>query len=114
MFQLFGHVFPVICVRQGRLCSSDRRPGPRKLEVQGGELDFVRIEIFFSLNGIDGALGNADGAVDAFVGVNDQHVGTFAKTVHGADVDAIGVFAADAGFGDDVGHSAIWGQGGCG
>ena len=108
MLQFVGHVFPVVRIRQGRLCAGNRRPRPGQLKVESSELDFVGIEIFFGLNGIDRAFRNADGAVDALVGVNHQHVGTFAKTVHGADVDAIGVFAADAGFGDDVGHSAAW------
>jgi len=110
MLQLFGDVFPVVCVRQRRLRPGNRWPHAGKFEIERGELDFVGIEIFFSLNGVDRALGNADSTVNAFVGVNHQHVGTFAKTVHGADIDAIGVFAADAGFCDDVGHSAIEGS----
>jgi hypothetical protein len=36
--------------------------------------------------------------------VDDQHVLAFVEAVDGANLDAIHVFAADAGFGNDIGH----------
>jgi hypothetical protein len=60
--------------------------------------------IFLGINGIDRALRDAHGAVDALIGVDGQEVGAFAEAVHGADINTVGVFAADAGFGDNVGH----------
>src|SRR3954469_8090408 len=42
-------------------------------------------------------------AIDALVGVDDEHVLAFVETVDRAHLNAIHVFAADAGFGDDVG-----------
>ena len=46
----------------------------------------------------------ADSAIDALVGMNDEHVLAFIKTVHRTDFDAIGVLTLDAGFGDNIGH----------
>lgn len=49
--------------------------------------------------------GFAHAAVDAFFGADDQHVLALVKTVDGANLDAIHIFAADTGFGNDVRHS---------
>jgi hypothetical protein len=43
-------------------------------------------------------------AIDALVRVDHQHVFALVETVHGANLHAIHVFAADAGFCDDIGH----------
>src|SRR3546814_6656668 len=43
-------------------------------------------------------------AIDAFLGVDDQHVLALVEAVHGANLDAIHIFAADAGVGDPIGH----------
>ena len=53
---------------------------------------------------LDRALGDAQRAVDALVGIDDQHVRALAKAVDRADIDAVGVLALDAALGDDVGH----------
>src|SRR4030095_10538960 len=53
---------------------------------------------------LDGAFRLAHPAIDAFVGVDDQHVLAFVEAIHRAHFDAIHVLAADAGFSDDVGH----------
>jgi hypothetical protein len=36
--------------------------------------------------------------------MDDQHVFALVEAVHGANFNAIGIFAFDAGFGDDVSH----------
>jgi hypothetical protein len=36
--------------------------------------------------------------------MDDQHVVALVETVHGANLNAIGIFAFDAGFSDDVSH----------
>src|SRR3546814_4121021 len=43
-------------------------------------------------------------AIDAFIGVDDQHVLALVEAIHGANLDAIHIFAADAGVGDHIGH----------
>jgi hypothetical protein len=60
--------------------------------------------IFLGVDGVDRALGDAYRAVDAFIGVDGQEIGAFAKAVDGTNVHTVGVFAADTGFGDNVGH----------
>ena len=50
------------------------------------------------------ALGLANAAVDAFVGVNDKHVGAFVKAIYRAYFYTIGVLALDAVFSNDECH----------
>ena len=56
---------------------------------------------------LDRAFRLAHAAVDALVGVDDQHVLALVEAVHGADLDAVHVLAPDAGFGDHVGHRSL-------
>ena len=49
----------------------------------------------------------AHSAVDTLVGVDDEHILAFIEAVDGTDLDAICVFALDALFIDDVGHSSF-------
>ena len=44
---------------------------------------------------------------NAVVGVDDEHVLALVEAIDRADLDAIGVFALDAGFIDDVGHAVV-------
>ncbi len=55
-------------------------------------------------NGLGGAFGFAHAAINALVGVDDEHVLAFVKAIHRAHFDAIHVFATNAGFGHGVGH----------
>ena len=57
------------------------------------------------LDRVDRAFRLADPAVDALVGVDDEHVLALVEAVDRADLDAIHVFAADAVVVDDVGHA---------
>jgi hypothetical protein len=63
--------------------------------------------VFFSVNGVDWAFRDANCTVNALIGVDRQKVRAFAKTVYGADIDAVGVFAFDTGFGNGMGHSGF-------
>jgi hypothetical protein len=60
--------------------------------------------VFFGVDSVDRAFGNADGAVNALIGVNGQKIGALAKAVHGTDINAIGVLAFDTGFSDGMCH----------
>lgn len=68
-------------------------------EVRLFGLDFTGFD-----DGVDGAFADANGAVYALVGIDDEKVGAFVKAIHGADTDAIRVFAGDAAFGDNKWH----------
>jgi hypothetical protein len=66
-------------------------------------------------DGLGRASRNANAAIDAFVGVNDEHVLADIEAVDGAHFDAIHVLAFDAVVRDDVGHQpafspALWRQ----
>ena len=39
--------------------------------------------------------------------MDDQHILPFVETIHGADFDAIGIFAGVAIVGNDVGHTVL-------
>ena len=46
----------------------------------------------------------ANAAVDAFIGVDDEHVVAFIKAIHRTYFNAVHIFAADAGIGNDISH----------
>src|SRR5262249_32056536 len=56
------------------------------------------------LDRLDRAFRLANTAIDAFVRMNDQHVLALVETIHGANLDAVHVFALDAIIVDDIGH----------
>ena len=64
----------------------------------------LKARLGIGLDCISGAFRLTHAAIDAFIGVNDQHVFAFVETIHGADFHAIHIFALDAVFIDDVGH----------
>src|SRR3546814_10449078 len=75
------------------VCSSDlvdHAEFGRELGVHGNELDLVLRHVFFGENGVGRAFGHANRAINAFVRVDDQEVGSFAEAIHRADIDAIG------------------------
>ena len=53
------------------------------------------------------ALWNAYGAIDALSRVNDQRDWPLVETIHGTDVDTIGVLALDAAIGGYMGHEGL-------
>jgi hypothetical protein len=70
-------------------------------------VNLVSGQVFFGIDGIDWTFRNAHCAIDAFVWINCQKVGAFAEAVHRTDVHAVGVFAADTGFRNNVGHDSL-------
>jgi hypothetical protein len=87
---------------QARVCG--HWPLLRQFRIQRGKLHLVSRQIILGKNRLRRALGHAQGAVDALFRVDHQEIGTFMETIHGTNVHAIGVFASDTGFGNDVGH----------
>jgi hypothetical protein len=99
------HRLPLIGVGRRGLALDDRFPELGKLRVQSLELLLVGRDIVLGKNRLDRTLGDAQRAVDAFVRIDNQEIGPLTETVDRTDVDAIGVLAADAGLGDDVGRT---------
>ena len=106
VFFLFDRC-PVVGIGRMGLKTGDAGPGLGQFDVQGNKLALIIWHVFFGINGVDGALGNADCAVDALIWVNDQKVWALAEAVHGTDVYTVGVAAFDTGFGNDVGHDWV-------
>jgi hypothetical protein len=90
-------------------------PSALVLEVVQVDLDVLvplRRHVFLLEDGLDGALVDAEGAVDSGVGVDVElvdgaEVGLVLggmDAVDGANGDAGGVLGSDAGLGDDVWH----------
>src|SRR3990167_3447545 len=105
---------PLVGVGQGGLALGDRLPagGVGQIGVDLDESQLGGGQVFFGKDGVGRALRHADGAVDALVRVDDQHVRAFDEAVDGTHVHTIGVFALDAVFGNDVGHgSVLWESG---
>ena len=59
------------------------------------------------LDRIDRAFRLANTAIDAFIGVDDEHVLAFIEAVHGAHLDTVHVLAANAALVDDVGQLGV-------
>ena len=49
----------------------------------------------------------ANPAIDAFAGVDDEHVLALVEAIDRADLDAVRVLALDAGVGNDIGHGNV-------
>jgi hypothetical protein len=62
------------------------------------------------LDRVDRTFRLANAAVDALVGMNDEHVGALVEAVHRAHFHAIHVLAFNATFDDDVSHYSLSGR----
>ena len=104
--QLILDVFPFVSVRQWCLRLGDRGPFTCQFDVELDELLLIGWYIFLGINGIDRAFRYADCAVNALIRVDCEEVRAFAEAVYRAYIYAVGVTAADAGFGHNVGHNS--------
>jgi hypothetical protein len=104
--QLARLVFPLFGFWQGCFALGNAFPVGQLGQI-GVELRHVALifgYIFFSINGVDRALGDANRTVDALVWVDSQKIGAFPEAVYRADVHAVGVFSLDTSFGDGMCH----------
>src|SRR6266481_718788 len=93
---------PLLRIGRGRFFDHNIWPDFRVFRIQRQPLLKPRLGV--RLDRVDRAFRLADPAIDAFVRVDDEHVLTLVETVHGAHVDAIHGFAANAALVDDVGQ----------
>ena len=68
---------------------------------------FLEAGFGVGLDCIDRAFRFANSAIDALVGMNDEHVFAFVEAVYRADFHTIGEFAFDAGIHHDIGHGLL-------
>ena len=99
---LSGHLFPGVGVRRRRALAGDVRPLDREIGIHLEPL--LRLAVGVRQDGFRRAFRLAHAAVDALVGMDDEHVVALVEAIHGADLDAVHVLALDAVFGDDVSH----------
>jgi hypothetical protein len=95
---------PLVGVGGRGLTLDDGLPAGGQLLVPGDPLLLVVGHVVLGEDGLHRAFRHAQGAVDALVGVDHQHVRPLPEAVHGADIHAVGVLALDAALGDDVSH----------
>src|SRR5690606_39438368 len=106
-FEILQFIFfsvPLVGVRQRLGGPADGGEISTEFGVDGDKLHLVLRYIFFSKNGVRRTFGYTDGAIDAFVWIDNQKIGAFLEAIHRTDIDAIGVFTFDAVFGHDVSH----------
>src|SRR5262249_9445309 len=96
---------PLLRVRRGRFFDCNIWPDSCVLRIQ--RQPFLKPGFAISLDGIDGAFRFAYATVDAFVRVRDEHVLAPVEAVHGAHLDAVHGFAANAAIVDDVGQLGV-------
>ena len=101
---LIGPSLPIFRIRKRLLFRSDVGPNIRIFSVE--RQPFFLTGLGIRLDRLGWAFRLAHAAVGAFVGVDHQHVLALVKTIHGADLHAVHVFAFDAVFSDDISHGA--------
>src|SRR5258708_5476513 len=102
LLEFVGFTFVLIRIRGRGALARDVRPLDGELGVHLEP--FFRLAVGVGNDGIGRALGLADAAIDALVGMDHQHVVALVEAIDGADLDAVHVLALDAVFGDDVSH----------
>jgi len=93
---------PLLPVGRGRFFDRDIWPDFCVFRIQ--RQPFLKPWSGIRRNGIDGTFRFANATVDAFVGMDDEHVLALVEAVHGAHGDAVHGFAANAALVDDVGQ----------
>ena len=101
-FEFSFHALKFLGVSRGIPLDRDIWPFRRIFRVDFEPLFEARLGI--RLDRINGAFRLANATIDAFIGVNDQHVFALVEAIHGADFNAVHIFAFNAVIIDDVGH----------
>ena len=96
------HALPLLGIGRRFALAGDVGPRRRILTVEVEP--FLGDRLAIRHDSLSGTFRLAHAAIDAFVGVDDKHVLALVEAVDRADLDAVQVFALDAGFGDDIGH----------
>src|SRR5436190_17002324 len=106
VLELVLDVLPVVGVRGRGLRLREHGPALRELGVELQELFLTGRHVVLGADRLDRALGLAERAVDALLGIDHEHVRTFVEAIDRAHFDTVGVLALDAGLGHDEGHWA--------
>jgi hypothetical protein len=100
--ELAGNALEILSIGRRFLLGRNVRPLFCEFSVDGQP--FLHSRLGVRLDRVDRAFRFANAAIDALIGMDDQHVLALVETIHGADFDAVHVFTFDAIIVDDVGH----------
>jgi hypothetical protein len=100
--KLVGHVHKGVGVRRCGLLSRDVGPNLRVFAIEVEPKVETRLGVW--LDCVYRTFRRAPVTVDTFAGTYDEHVLALVEAIDRTDFNAIGVFALDARFVDDVGH----------
>ena len=95
---LVFHTVPLVGVIGTRTLTGDGRPLLRQFGVQTDEFFLTGRHIVFVIDGFFRAFRYAHGAVDAFIGIDREEVGTDAEAVDRTDGHASRIGTVDARF----------------
>jgi hypothetical protein len=102
LFELVSDALPIFGVGGGLFFGRDIRPGFGEIRVDFQPLFNARLGI--GLDRFNRAFRLADAAIDALVRMDNEHIFALVEAIHGANFDAVHVFAFDAIVVDDIGH----------
>src|SRR6476620_10266571 len=111
--EVFGkfvrHVHEGIGIWGRRLFPRDVGPNGRVLAVEVEPLFGPWLRV--GLDSVNRAFRLANAAIDAFLGVDDEHVLAFVEAVHWANLDTVRVLATNAALVDDVSQLSLLPEG---
>src|SRR6201982_1842623 len=96
---------PLLRVGRGRFFDRNLWPDFRVFRIQ--RQPFLEPRVGVGFYGVHRAFRHANTAVNAFVRMDHKHVLALVETIHGAHLDAVHDFAANAAVIDDVGQSRV-------
>src|SRR6266700_8292457 len=94
LLELPGNALPGLGIGRRFFLGRDVGPNLREIRVEGQIL--LKPGLGVRLDRLDRTFRLANAAVDALVGMNDEHVGALVEAVHGANLHAIHLLAFDA------------------
>jgi hypothetical protein len=96
---------PLIGISGGVDLFDDDFPGLGQLGVQRDEMSLILRQIILGIDRLYRAFRHTQGAIDTLVGIDHQKIRSRMETVHRTHFHTVCVFAFDAGFRNNVGHS---------
>ena len=103
--ELVWFASPLLGVRQSAFHFGNTGPYFGQFGIQFQEHGLVLRQLVLGEDGVYRAFGFAQGAVDTFVRVDNQKVGTLVKAVNRTDFNAVCMFAVDSVFTYNKCHS---------
>jgi len=106
---LVGLALPILRIRRWLTFYGDVRPDLSIFRIDLEPLFETGLRVRFDC--VNRAFWFANAAIDAFVGVNDEHVLALVEAVHRTHLDTVHVLAANAALIDDVGQLSLLSSG---